>query len=325
MKRDFAGQINQIRSYYQIYGKFHVTDLPSTTYDINSEETNEIGATERMIIQLLDEDYHPLLKQDKPLPREYPIDDLSLNKILAECLVKKRESNWLKLQKELKPSNKFDFNAVRNESGLQTLQRVQEFINHKPDKVRKLKSGHVYHGQHNYYGFMATIDEDIALLYGGAAQKGDVVNSAVVMVYLGQLEGGCASGFGTLVFDRGTGRYQGTWKNGLYEGSGKYTYEVTNLTEFVNLSNESLAAQGGDKKPKTVEDFDEGTEVAGVYSYEGNWSRGEMHGDGIFTWPNGFCYQGPWFRGRRHGNGKILNREGFSIQTGKWVNGRYVS
>jgi len=32
---------------------------------------------------------------------------------------------------------------------------------------------------------MATIDEDIALLYGGAAQKGDVVNSAVVMVYLG--------------------------------------------------------------------------------------------------------------------------------------------
>jgi len=154
---------------------------------------------------------------------------------------------------------------------------------------------------------MATIHEDIALLYGGAASKGDKVDSNVGMVYLGQLEGGVASGFGTLVFDRGTGRYQGTWRNGLYEGQGKYAYEVSDLTAFVNLANESLASQGSDVKQKSIEDFEETTEVAGVYSYDGVWSRGEMHGIGTFTWPNGFCYQGPWFRGRRHGQGKILN------------------
>jgi hypothetical protein len=97
MKRDFAMQINQVRSYFFIYGKFHIPELPSTTYDINVEETNELGATENMLIALLDEHYHPLLKRDTPLPREYPVDDLSLNRILAECLVKKRESTWLKL------------------------------------------------------------------------------------------------------------------------------------------------------------------------------------------------------------------------------------
>jgi hypothetical protein len=119
------------------------------------------------------------------MPREYPVDDLSFNRILADCLVKKRESTWLKLQKDKKISNKFDFNVVRLESGVETLLRVQKYINEWPEKVRKLKSGHVYHGQHNYYGFMATIDEDIALLYGGAATKGDKVNSHVSMVYLG--------------------------------------------------------------------------------------------------------------------------------------------
>jgi hypothetical protein len=82
-------------------------------------------------------------------------------------------------------TNKFDFNVVRLETGTETLQRVQRYINEWPSKVRKLKSGQVYHGAHNYYGFLATIDEDIALLYGGAASKGDKVNSIVSQVYLG--------------------------------------------------------------------------------------------------------------------------------------------
>lgn len=98
-----------------------MTDLPSTTYDINTEETNELGISEQMFTSLIDEHFHPLLVRDTPLPREYPIDDLSLSKVLADCLIKKREGTWLKLQKDKKVSNKFDFNAVRNESGLETL------------------------------------------------------------------------------------------------------------------------------------------------------------------------------------------------------------
>jgi hypothetical protein len=98
---------------------------------------------------------------------------------------------------------------------------------------------------------------------------------------------------------------------------------VSDLTAFINLSEQSLAAQDSDKKLKT--DFDESTDLAGTYAYDGVWSRGEMHGEGTFTWPNGYCYHGPWFRGRRHGNGKILNTQGFSIQSGKWINGRFQS
>jgi hypothetical protein len=44
-------------------------------------------------------------------------------------------------------------------------------------------------------------------------------------LYEGNLVGGKADGFGTLVFEKGLGRYEGFWKRGKYDGKGIYTLQ----------------------------------------------------------------------------------------------------
>ena len=36
-------------------------------------------------------------------------------------------------------------------------------------------------------------------------------------------------------------------------------------------------------------------------TYSGQFHRGEMHGQGIFQYPNGEVYEGSWAKGRKEG------------------------
>ena len=37
--------------------------------------------------------------------------------------------------------------------------------------------------------------------------------------------------------------------------------------------------------------------------YDGNWKRGEKHGEGTYFFPNGDRYEGRWLKGKQHGEG----------------------
>ena len=37
--------------------------------------------------------------------------------------------------------------------------------------------------------------------------------------------------------------------------------------------------------------------------YDGNWKRGEKHGEGTYFFPNGDRYEGIWLKGKQHGKG----------------------
>jgi N-acetylneuraminic acid mutarotase len=84
---------------------------------------------------------------------------------------------------------------VKYQSGQETFKAVEEFIKEQPDKIRILKSGHIYHGQNNEFGFLATMKP--------------TDKSKVKLVYVGQLKLGLASGYGCYIFNEGNGLYQG--------------------------------------------------------------------------------------------------------------------
>lgn len=39
-------------------------------------------------------------------------------------------------------------------------------------------------------------------------------------------------------------------------------------------------------------------------NFSGEWNQGQMHGNGVYTSPNGYEYQGGFYKDLRHGLGK---------------------
>jgi len=76
-------------------------------------------------------------------------------------------------------------------------------------------------------------------------------------------------------------RYEGGWKNGLPEGTGKYRWR-------------------------------DGS------TYQGQWKEGTKHGMGVYTWPSGANYNGDWQRGCMHGYGTFRAADG-SMYQGNWA------
>ncbi len=95
------------------------------------------------------------------------------------------------------------------------------------------------------------------------------------------------------------------------------------------------------KNPAVMPIRSEGNEV--FFSYDGQWTKGKMHGYGTYLYddgftctgefrnnwqegeatalyPNGDKYEGQWLRGRFHGHGKLTTRGG-SVYEGKFKEG----
>ncbi|CAI2374964.1 unnamed protein product [Moneuplotes crassus] len=67
----------------------------------------------------------------------------------------------------------------------------------------------------------------------------------------------------------------------------------------------------------------------GSETYEGDWNKDLMHGEGTYLFTNGARYTGQWVNGKRHGTGRIEYLDGSSYE-GEWEqdkmhgNGVYV-
>ena len=66
--------------------------------------------------------------------------------------------------------------------------------------------------------------------------------------------------------------------------------------------------------------------AVGVDSYEGKFSKGLPNGSGKYTWADGRIFEGEWSRGELDGKGIMTYPEelGDSVVTGFWKAGKYV-
>ena len=60
--------------------------------------------------------------------------------------------------------------------------------------------------------------------------------------------------------------------------------------------------------------------------YEGEWSKGKMHGFGVLTWKDGSTYKGEWERGKMQGCGAWKKEQGSQAgsQEGQFLSSEFV-
>tara|TARA_B100001093_G_scaffold510127_1_gene575424 strand:- start:126 stop:1406 length:1281 start_codon:yes stop_codon:yes gene_type:complete len=127
-----------------------------------------------------------------------------------------------------------------------------------------------------------------------------------------------------------SGVYEGTFKEGLIHGKGKFTYNNGDTYEGDWVTFKGRTGKGkyiwkrnGDTyEGDWIEDKRTGK---GKYyffntgsTYVGDFLDGKMHGKGKLTYNNGDTYEGDWIDNERIYGGKYTYSDG-TIETGKWT------
>jgi len=122
------------------------------------------------------------------------------------------------------------------------------------------------------------------------------------------ISGNCMNGQGTMQYQ--TGVYEGSWKGGLRDGQGKYTWTNNDVYDG-QWSHDQRHGLG-------VYVWHDGSK------YVGNYSFGIRSGYGIYYYTNGNIYEGTWQDNLKHGIANFYHKESVNIG-GKYLNNEYVS
>lgn len=129
--------------------------------------------------------------------------------------------------------------------------------------------------------------------------------------------------------DKGT--YEGHTRNGLPEGTGKFTFSDSPSKIFEGyfvagkrngrgrLTFDEIVLFDGDYKNDLPDGYGKGR-IGWEGTYEGEWKKGWRHGHGTMTYDNGDVYEGEWKQGKIHGHGKKVSANG-DIYDGEWDEG----
>jgi len=118
------------------------------------------------------------------------------------------------------------------------------------------------------------------------------------------------------------GKYVGEIKKGKPHGQGTYTHYSGPKSSVNQLS---VLISG---MPVIIifaitllQMLNQGKEENLAARYEGNWNRGEKHGEGTYFFPDGSRYEGKWKNGKQHGQGTYFFPNGDKYE-GKWEDGQ---
>jgi len=147
-------------------------------------------------------------------------------------------------------------------------------------------------------------------------------------IYEGEWKDGCYNGKGKYSAVSGW-QYVGGWKDNLKHGIGTYTRKSGNVYEG-EWKNGKRHGKG--KYTRVNESIFEGeykddircgqgkiTRTDGS-SYEGGWKDDNMHGQGKFIFGDGYFYEGEYKNGKKDGLGRYANEDGL-IYLGEYKNG----
>ncbi|KAK7330839.1 hypothetical protein VNO77_25043 [Canavalia gladiata] len=170
-------------------------------------------------------------------------------------------------------------------------------------------------------------------VYEGEFQKGKCWGSGVYHYHMsGRYEGdwldGKYEGYGVETWARGS-RYRGQYRQGLRHGIGIYRFYSGDMYsgEWSNGQCHGFGVHTCSDGSRYVGEFKWGVKHGlGQYHfrngdiYAGEYFADKMHGFGVYQFQNGHRYEGAWHEGRRQGLGMYTFRNG-ETQCGHWQNG----
>ncbi|KAL3537102.1 hypothetical protein ACH5RR_000468 [Cinchona calisaya] len=170
-------------------------------------------------------------------------------------------------------------------------------------------------------------------VYEGEFHKGKCSGGGVYYYYMsGRYEGdwvdGKYDGYGVETWARGS-RYRGQYRQGLRHGFGVYRFYTGDVYagEWCNGQSHGCGVHTCEDGSRYVGEFKWGVKHGlGHYHfrngdiYAGEYFADKMHGFGVYSFGNGHRYEGAWHEGRRQGLGMYTFRNG-ETQSGHWQNG----
>jgi len=119
------------------------------------------------------------------------------------------------------------------------------------------------------------------------------------------IKGNCENGYGIFIYSK-VDKYDGEWKNGMFNGKGTLSSEigilVANWIDNIPTGSVIFTTFKGDK-------------------YVGEMKNGKQDGFGTYSYPNGDEYSGEWKNGVSDGKGEYIYNDGGKY-TGEWKNGK---
>lgn len=134
--------------------------------------------------------------------------------------------------------------------------------------------------------------------------------------FFGTFVDGKKHGRGSWVDAAGNFMHEGEWRDDVMHGEGVQTWADGEVHEG-QFRKGRFSGRGKTAWTTRVAAPSAPAAERGIASYEGQYSGGEKHGEGRFTWPDGRTYEGQWHRGKRHGNGTYTNSLGETV-VGNW-------
>ncbi|XP_047149709.1 phosphatidylinositol 4-phosphate 5-kinase 4-like isoform X1 [Vigna umbellata] len=170
-------------------------------------------------------------------------------------------------------------------------------------------------------------------VYEGEFRGGKCCGSGVYYYSMsGRYEGdwveGKYDGFGVETWARGS-RYRGQYRQGLRHGFGVYRFYTGDVYagEWASGQSHGCGVHTCEDGSRYVGEFKWGVKHGlGHYhfrngdTYAGEYFADKMHGYGVYSFANGHCYEGSWHEGKRQGIGMYAFRNG-ETQSGHWQNG----
>uniref|UniRef100_A0A0E0BDW0 Peptidase C14 caspase domain-containing protein n=1 Tax=Oryza glumipatula TaxID=40148 RepID=A0A0E0BDW0_9ORYZ len=146
--------------------------------------------------------------------------------------------------------------------------------------------------------------------------------------YEGDWIDGKYDGYGVETWARGS-RYRGQYRQGLRHGHGVYRFYTGDVYagEWSNGQSHGYGVHTCEDGSRYIGEFKRGVKHGlGHYhfrngdTYAGEYFADRMHGFGVYSFANGHRYEGAWHEGRRQGLGMYTFRNG-ETQAGHWQNG----
>lgn len=295
------------KNYVELYRNYF-EEIDDIKKSLNLFKTKKNNALKKGIFAS-DEDVYKLEIQLLGEPSD------KIEKLIKE---KKADNEYVELQKEeiSKNKNLADVFNILEDSENDRLEKARE---NDMVQIYRFKNGDMYIGR-LLDGKMTGVGSYIF------SPESDGNDGTINTEYIGNFLNGIRDGKGIFTFSNGN-EYIGNFKNNKSNGVGRMKYNNGDeyLGNWVYGKKDGLGIYTwkdgyiymGDFKDSKMDGVGSCFNSKGELVYDGEWKRGQIHGNGRYIWNKNKWYEGEFQQGQKHGTGTFyLNND--PVYTGTW-------